>query len=280
MRKYFVTSDTHSYFYIMKNALEKEGFEEDNPEHFLILCGDLFDRGPESKEILQFVQSLKDRFIYIRGNHENLLEECVRDISVGRDIRFHHFTNGTISTIAQLCDVKEEEFQRVVRPDSLNQTVWIKMKPILDWIDNRAIDYYELDDFIFVHGWIPVDFEYRPYNVIPKEEWKDGELWKKACWVNGMEAWKYGAVVPNKTIVCGHWHCSYGWSHIRQERKEFPDKNKKNWQQSFEVFIDEGIIALDACTAYSGLCNVAVLFMGDDNTTVKEIGFSVIRAQD
>ena len=36
-------------------------------------------------------------------------------------------------------------------------------------------------------------------------------------------------------------------------------KNKKDWKKSFEPFVDDGIIAIDACTAYTGLCNVIVI---------------------
>lgn len=75
-----------------------------------------------------------------------------------------------------------------------------------------------------------------------------------------MEMWRYPKCrVDGKTIVCGHWHCSWGWSHIKQDRKEFPQKNQVDWKKSFEPFIDDGIIAIDACTAYSGLCNVIVI---------------------
>jgi hypothetical protein len=75
-----------------------------------------------------------------------------------------------------------------------------------------------------------------------------------------MEKWKNSNNrLDGKTVIVGHWHCSYGWSHIRNERKEFPQKNRKGWEKSFEPFVDDGIIAIDACTAYSGMCNVIVI---------------------
>lgn len=260
--KFFITSDVHSFFSIMKEALLSKGFEVDNPEHYLIICGDLFDRGNESKQLLDFVKELGDRFIYVKGNHESLLSQCVQEIVSGQSVSGYHVSNGTLKTIAQFCDVDMWELYNTHRSNTLNQLVYDKMNGILDWIDSKAVNYFELGDYIFVHGWVPCTFDdpllprmYRKLTVADKEEWTDF-LWEDARWINGIDAWRQGCVIPGKTIVCGHWHCSWGWSIVRQQRKEFPDKSKKDWQKSFEPFVDDGIIAIDACTAYSGICNV------------------------
>ena len=81
MKKYFVVADVHSFYKIMLDTLNAKGFDVNNNEHYLILCGDLFDRGNEPKELFEFVQSLGDRFIYVRGNHDDLLIECVEELS-------------------------------------------------------------------------------------------------------------------------------------------------------------------------------------------------------
>lgn len=44
----------------------------------IIICGDLFDRGRQPKEAVDFVLKNKDKIIYIKGNNENLLEEIDR----------------------------------------------------------------------------------------------------------------------------------------------------------------------------------------------------------
>lgn len=267
MKKYFITSDVHSFFSIMFNSLINKGFNINNKEHFLIICGDLFDRGPESKQMLDFVQTLGDRFIYIRGNHESLLKKCVFDFFSGYSIENYHYSNGTIKTISQLCDIEEKEFYKIRFSDSFRSAVKEKMQPILNWIDNKSMDYFCVEDYIFVHGWIPIKGDRLLYTgswtnpkPTPFEWWGNNqEIWEEARWINGMKAWKEGCRLEGKTIICGHWHCSWGHSHLRQNRKEFPPKNRKDWEKSFEPFIDEGIIAIDACTAYSGLCNVIVL---------------------
>ena len=141
-----------------------------------------------------------------------------------------------------------------------------KMPEILDYINRKCVNYFEIGDYIFVHGWIPCKESYFDRNLACNrmlyiEDWRNAlpGAWYSARWQNGMEAWHQGVIEPNKTIFCGHLHCSYGWSWLRQERKEFPNKGTKDWEKSFEPFIDDGIIALDACTAYSGIVNMVVL---------------------
>lgn len=270
-KKWFVVSDVHSFFIELKTALGRRGFEESNPDHNLILCGDLFDRGPGSRDLFDFVKSLGDRFIYVRGNHEDLLEDCVADMVSGRSIGSHHFGNGTVQTVADICDMDYWDVAASRRFEDTNQLIYTRTRPLLDYISAHSKDYFELGDFIFVHGWVPTInhnlgiFNNKPLTLAPREWWdnqKDYEArdtWKDARWTNGMQAWKDGCVIPGKTIVCGHWHCSWGWSHLKLQRKEWPDRNRKDWRKSFEPFVDEGIIALDGCTAYSGIINCLVL---------------------
>ena len=62
------------------DALEEKGFEIDNPEHHIILCGDLLDRGTQPRECLRFANQLikQNRIICILGNHEDLMGDLIR----------------------------------------------------------------------------------------------------------------------------------------------------------------------------------------------------------
>lgn len=248
MSQYFITSDVHGFFDELMVALNSRGFDLNNSDHKLIILGDLFDRGPDNRKVYEFVKSLGDRFIYIRGNHEDLLGECVREIVSGREVSEHHWHNRTVDTIAEFTKMNTNVFRGFVRWESVNQTTWEVMKPILDWIDEKSVDYYELDDNVFVHGWIPSTF---------RKNWTK-ENWQRARWYNGMEMWKNGYCLEDKIIWCGHWCCSYGWSKIRQMYKEFPQKNRKDWEKSFQPFIDDGIVALDSGVTYSKFLNCVV----------------------
>ncbi len=250
MTKWFVTSDIHSYFDVFHAALLEKGFDVSNPAHKLIVCGDLFDRGDRTVQLFEFAKSLGDRFTYIRGNHEDLLFDCMDEIRAGKVPSSHHFHNGTVKTICQFCG----ENEWIVYDPTWRDKICATMQPILDWITEKSVNYFEVGDYIFVHGWIP------SYRHLDDFRNASDEDWGRARWENGMEMWRYPRCrVDGKTVVCGHWHCSYGWSHIRQKRKEWPNASHKDWQKSFEPFVDEGIMAIDACTAYSDICNVIVI---------------------
>ncbi|MEG1751514.1 MAG: metallophosphoesterase [Clostridia bacterium] len=75
--KYFVCADIHGFYDEWINALKEKQFDINNPNHKLIVCGDLFDRGHQPKEIINFVISNKDKIILIKGNHEDLMEEMI-----------------------------------------------------------------------------------------------------------------------------------------------------------------------------------------------------------
>lgn len=258
--KYFISSDIHSYYNEWKEALDNKGFDINNNEHVIVVLGDLFDRGEQHQQIIDFLLSLPvERTILIKGNHEDLLDTLVKR---GYPLQ-HDISNGTYATLMELCKLPYRAFDTNQVTELLTQCRYYTLR-------DRMVDYYELDNYIFVHGWIPVtpvkeyiktsyypscEFEYNPdWRNATEQEWED------ARWRNGMHMWQQGIKEPNKTILCGHWHCSWGWSHIRQERKEFPNMGEpERALKSFEPFIDDGIMAIDACTAYSHIVNCVVI---------------------
>lgn len=251
--KLFVLSDVHSFYEPMMAALEKNGFDINNPDHRIVVCGDLFDRGPDARKVLNFMQKLNslNRLVYVGGNHEELLFQCLQEVVRGQGVSYHHDSNGTTDTICQITGLNRYDLS--FRLFDL-QKFYDDITELTDFISDCAVDYAEIGDYIFVHGWIPCN----PYSGKIEENWREGD-WDSARWYNGMSAWHNGARVPGKTIVCGHYHTSWGHSHLNQDRKEFPAKNRKDWQKSFEPFVDDGIIAIDACTAYTGFCNCLVI---------------------
>ena len=80
-------------------ALNNKNFDINNKDHIIVVLGDLLDRGPKSIECLQFVNNLPlDRKILIRGNHEDLLETCMKN----GYFRWHDYSNGTVNTVEQI----------------------------------------------------------------------------------------------------------------------------------------------------------------------------------
>ena len=65
--KYFVSADIHSFYDEWIDALNGKQFNINNPEHMIIVCGDLFDRGTQSKELQSFImQLLKKKKIILK----------------------------------------------------------------------------------------------------------------------------------------------------------------------------------------------------------------------
>ena len=257
--KYYVVADPHGYNTYLEQALKEKGFFEDQEPHKLIICGDVFDRGEEALKMQEFVLDLmkKNQIILVRGNHEDLaLDYIVRFYDYARwGLKTsHHYSNGTVDTFCQLTGMNlydMEIFQRKAL-DLMFKTDYVKK------IIPEMIDYYETEHYIFVHGWIPCNasgYGGKANSFQYSENWRKAEVddWAYARWYNGMQAAHQGVIEPNKTIVCGHWHCSYGHSKLEGKGSEFGPS------ADFTPYIAKGIIALDGCTFESHKVNCIVL---------------------
>lgn len=239
---YFVVSDIHGFFNEFKKAIDEAGFDPKNENHTLVICGDLFDRGRQPIELVRYLNCEVPHKILIRGNHEDLFEDmCLRG-----EPWMHDYSNGTVQTAFDLTGVdKPWSFEH--RAD----IALAKITPLLD----QMVDYYETENYIFVHGWIPDVEDYKDFYGA---DWRNypanGRVWKEARWRNGMLAAAIGDIVKDKTIVCGHWHCS--WGHAT-----FDEDAPSEWgsDADFTPYYNNGIIAIDACTAHSGFVNCLVL---------------------
>lgn len=244
MAKLFVTSDIHSYFNEFKTALDNAGFDENNEDHWLVVCGDCFDRGPDSTKVFRYLRDLP-RKVLVKGNHELLLTQCCERGWPGS----HDISNGTYRTITHLG-----------YGDSFDEMCCYTLKKVRPFIDSM-VNYLETKNYIFVHSWIPAiskdnlpahytrgrRFEFNP-------NWRDAdqEDWDAATWGNPFDMAEKGLNQTGKVICFGHWHCSTGWAKA-EGREEFGDDAK------FDPYYGDGFIAVDACTAYSGKVNVLVL---------------------
>lgn len=264
MKKLFVSSDIHSFYDEWMKSLKEAEFDINNKDHVIIVCGDILDRGDKSNECLKFVLDLpEDRRVLIRGNHELLMDEIIY-----RKKYFDpwDYSNGTVKTIEHLTGISDQ-YDGVHSGWVIQQTMIEAMKAHEVWNKyyNDTVMYAEIGDYIFVHGWIPGDstvlLTKPPQNSMTyRPNWREAPYWdwKDATWLNGMQMWQYGVREPGKTIVCGHWHSSWGHHKIHMKYSEF-DKDAL-----FTPFEDEGIINLDGCTAHSGIVNVKVLEVTND----------------
>ena len=253
----FCVSDVHSYLGPLKKALNEAGFDPNNPDHWLISCGDLFDRGPDSEELLHYIMSL-ERKVLIKGNHDLLLEDCCK-----REFPYSHdYSNGTVKTINDIGGAGEGyPFDRCC------ENTWNKTAAYRDLL----INYFETENYVFVHSWIPLKCldDLPKYYIKNRQfeydlDWRNAnkDTWEQAMWGNPFELAEQGFNQTSKTIVFGHWHCSTGWAKD-ESRSEFDDDAK--WEPYIND--EQKIIGIDRCTAYTGKVNVFVI---KDNFINKE----------
>ena len=260
--KYYIVSDVHGYLTLLKSALQEAGFFKETEPCKLVVCGDLLDRGGEARELIDLMTMLKneDKLIYVLGNHEELLVDCLQDISRGGAFEIasgmsHHYTNGTWDTLLQISEMTEQEayknYYELIRRVK-GSTFYRELLP-------SCVDHYETENYIFVHGWLPCTTEKVEWNRVKHTydpEWRtaDRDARRRSRWSNGMDmACRENIIEKGKTVVCGHWHASYGHARFEGRGSEW------GADADFSPFYAEGIIAIDACTAVSQRVNCIVV---------------------
>ncbi len=259
--KYYVVADPHGFYSKLVAALTEKGFFADKEPHKLVICGDVFDRGREAAELQAFLLDLmeKEELILVRGNHEDLALELLENAeyylsSEMKALYSHHAHNGTFDTFIQLTGLSFNDMFTSPRGFALKGG----HTPFVKKLIPAMLDYFETEKHIFVHGWIPCEEVHSPnfgkcYFYDPDWRKASANEWEKARWYNGMLCHNQGVLEEGKTIVCGHFHCSYG--HTMYET----NKNKHKAEEDFTPYYNDGIIALDACTVHSGFVNCVVI---------------------
>lgn len=265
MKTYYIVSDVHSFFREFSESIASKGFSINNPRHILLLLGDAFDRGSETKELADFLLALYDanRLIYIRGNHEDLLERLVGQLKRGEDpidiATSIHSINGTWQTALSIANMTESEaihFPHELLLRVENSRVFKELLP-------SCTDYFESGKYVFTHGYVPcVEIGAKPYMTYAYDpNWRtaSSEHWRSARWTNAVDVLKQGVHVPDKTVVVGHIHTSLF-------RKTFEGSEEWGASADFSPYVsqDGSLIAIDGCTAYTGKTNCIVLDE-DDN---------------
>ena len=233
-KKLFVVTDVHGHFALLKDALEKARFDKDNPEHLLICCGDYFDRGNENLEVLRYFERLKHK-VLLRGNHEDML---LKLLQTGKLLP-HHYINGTFQTLVNFFG------KYFVDPtdDSIDFSGKSRMVDRVCEFIESTVNYYETDNYVFVHGWLPPDGD-----TPEKRAAASDDAWAQARWVKWIEEYTGERPLKEKTLVCGHVPTFFA--------KKFDPDRPKNCS---DTFCGNGLIALDAGTFETKQINVLVI---------------------
>lgn len=297
MKKYFITSDIHGYFDIFYKKLIEIGFDEQNPDHILVICGDIFDRGNQPLEVYNFLKGLpRERRVLIRGNHEFLLQQLVdREYALSHDL--HNRTYDTLFSIAGMSRSEEEFKKWAGMPAQISeydewaqkqQEKWQKIehkifhnrkiKEILKWMaSDEWVNYYRIGNYVLVHAFVPLKTEFDPdqgFNCLKIDPDWDNRMvlpqaknalhdfyWEQATWENPWQCYldhKDEPFFKQNILICGHWHASDFWNNL-----EFGENDQKfNTYTHNPIYISEknpGIIALDACTAATKGVNFLII---------------------
>lgn len=234
MKKLFVVSDVHGYYTLLKEALDRAGFDADNNEYLLICCGDYFDRGSENVQVLKFFERLRCK-VLLRGNHEDLL---LKLLQTGKVLP-HNYINGTMQTLT--------DFLGKYSIDPVDDTIDFAGKTrtvdrLCEFIDETG-NYFETKNYVFVHGWLP-----KGGSTVEKRRQASDQDWAEARWKKWTEHYNSQKPLPDKTVVCGHMPTLYANKFDPSRQEGCPD-----------IFYGNGVVAIDAGTHSSKQVNVLVL---------------------
>ena len=188
----------------------------------------------ENVQVLRYFEGIK-RKVLLRGNHEDML---LKLLNTGKLLP-HHYINGTLNTVWNFFGKYSiDPNGDIIDFSGKNSTV----DRLTAFIGEMA-DYYETDDYVFVHGWLPK-------NGTTEAGRKNAEkaAWGEARWCRWNMEYTGERPLADKILVCGHVPTWYA--------KEFQAERRND---DSSIFYGNGLIAIDAGTASSGQVNVLVL---------------------
>ena len=238
MPKFFVLSDIHGFYNEMRKALNEVGFDPNNEDHWLISLGDELDRGRQPEQVINYLMDLP-RTIFVKGNHTILMQQMLE-----RGYAMHHdYSNETFQSVLDLAPnaMTLEEGMKIA---------YEKTKSFFD----KEINYFESARYIFVHSYVPL-LKSDGNNVMRyNPNWRTASdlEFENAMWGNPFKLHKQFGSNFDKTIICGHWHSSW-------PRFYFDGEDQWGDNANFSPYYMDGLIGIDACTAYSGKVNCIVI---------------------
>ena len=135
--KTYIIGDIHGCIDPLRRLLEV--LSPDPAADRLILLGDLFDRGPDSWEVFQFVKELAaefgERFVLLRGNHEDYLLQ--KKLSFAQRLVWDRVGRGaTVRSFKQHGE---------------------KMEDCVPWLQEHTVMYFQGEGFRCVHAGFKID---------------------------------------------------------------------------------------------------------------------------
>ncbi len=233
--KYFVISDIHSHYDAMILALRKKGYDTKNKNHHLVVLGDLFDRGTQPKEVLEYLYHLnmQDCATIILGNHDLFLIEFLS--KQHQRAYFNIVNNGFGKTLFHLSGIKPT----IKNLALIQELIETEYSFLLKWLESFPY-YLEIGDYLFVHGGIDGKVT----------DWKNQLSRKDFVWSREYNL----SPIPGKTVVAGHHRVAT----IKKQTKNYKLLFKEN-PEFFDILYLDNKILIDRFVEVSNEINVLVL---------------------
>ncbi len=257
-KKIFFISDLHGHFTETIEALKKAKYNENDPNHLLVVLGDIFDRGEQNLEIFDWLYHLtqEKKAIVTYGNHHKFLIDFLE----GDNNPFNYLRNGLNTTIDDFWHRTDSfiSWCRLDKKGEINDNAYAEWAEIcrrdinkeypdlLPWL--KAMPrYFESERYIGTHGALDLDCE----------DWHEPK--KTLYSLKGWDACDFddGTFIDDinntgKTIVVGH----FGTFALRCGKVSSKEEVLKNCDI---LPTDDNKIFLDATTVITKKVNVYVV---------------------
>lgn len=229
-KSYLVVGDIHGC-YQEANAL----IEAVHQDEQLIFLGDYIDRGPQSKEVLAYVQEkVAAGAIALKGNHEDLFMQFMDKPDYNASL---YLPQGGYQTFVSYG-------YKMMEPSPLAKAFKTNFPKDYDFIANLPL-YHETAEFIFVHAGVS------PF-VDDWKETSDADF----MWIR--EWFHHSPTTTDKTVVFGHTPTIYLHS----------DKSSAVWQSK-----DGSKIGIDGGMVFGNRLHALKII--EDGTNTEVINYSI-----
>lgn len=147
---YYAIGDVHGQYDLLRKLYTKilaHAVASGDERNVIVFLGDYIDRGPKNVQVLDFIKNLENsdglEHVRLRGNHEEIFIDAMEN----PQSRFHRdmWINNGGNAFLRETGYSFEQFVHTFHWD--HYVRWFKI-----WLE----DYYETEDYIFVHGGLDI----------------------------------------------------------------------------------------------------------------------------
>ena len=152
----YAVGDIHGCYDQLVELVNMIDSDAQGREYKIIFLGDYIDRGPKSKQVIDYLMELdKGKHIFLKGNHEDMLVNAIVTESSIYLVDLHLNNGGKETAQSYGIDVSQYDCNEI-RPTQTKQFLIDYKKALgfhLEWIKSLKL-YYVENNYVFVHAGI------------------------------------------------------------------------------------------------------------------------------